>query len=326
MTVNEAVEAFVSREREGWSRLEALLQTRLRRPLLLAEVREVDRLYRHTSRDLAVAQGRYPNTRAHLFLNQLCAQAYSTLYRPERGGLKALVEFFRRDFPRAFLEKRRAVALSAGLMAFGALLGASLVIADPRQAEWLVPAPIIAAIAEHRMWTDSLLITSTPGLVAAGIATNNLTVMILSFGSGLMLGAGPVYILLTNGLLLGAVVAQCLRAGMGQQLLTFICAQGPVELSTLILAGGAGLSLGQALVNPGELPRRVTLKREAIQGVKLVLGAAPFLAGIGLVEGFISPGHLFTPWLKGAVGLGLGAGFWTYLVFYARSRTAAGTE
>jgi hypothetical protein len=48
--------------------------------------------------------------------------------------------------------------------------------------------------------------------------------------------------------------------------------------------------------------------------VKLVLGCAPFLAAIALVEGFISPGDLFPTALKAALGLTLGGLFWSYLL------------
>jgi hypothetical protein len=48
------------------------------------------------------------------------------------------------------------------------------------------------------------------------------------------------------------------------------------------------------------------------------VGCAPFLAGIGVVEGYVSPGHLVPAALKLALGASLGLGFWAYLMTAGR--------
>ncbi len=106
----------------------------------------------------------------------------------------------------------------------------------------------------------------------------------------------------------------CARGGIGRSLFDFIAAHGPVELSVIVLAGGAGLVLGRAIVDPGELPRAQALSRSGREAVRIVLGCAPFLALIGVVEGFVSPGALFPTWAKLSLGLALGGGFWGYLL------------
>jgi uncharacterized membrane protein SpoIIM required for sporulation len=87
-----------------------------------------------------------------------------------------------------------------------------------------------------------------------------------------------------------------------------------VELSIIAISGAAGLLLAQALLAPGERPRSEVLKEKSRDAVRLVLGCAPFLVAIGVVEGFLSPGTFFPWWVKAPLGLGLGAGFWRYLL------------
>ena len=106
----------------------------------------------------------------------------------------------------------------------------------------------------------------------------------------------------------------CVQGGVGPNIFSFIAAHGPIELSLICIAGGAGLHLGRALIEPGEHSRAVALRANAQVSVQLLLGAAPFMVAIGVVEGFVSPGPYF-PWpLKLAVGLLSGLGFWRWLL------------
>ena len=147
------------------------------------------------------------------------------------------------------------MALSAGLFVLGLLLGALVVLLEPRGAELLVPQGVRDYVAQGKMWTDDILSVAPPNAVSSGIATNNLTVIIFTFASGILFGLGTVFTLVNNGVQIGAVAALCFREGMGLGCSTSSAAHGPVELSIIVIAGGAGLMVGQALIDPGDLPR-----------------------------------------------------------------------
>jgi uncharacterized membrane protein SpoIIM required for sporulation len=306
--------AFVTRRRPDWDALKELLARQRAGTLRLGELHTLDVLYRRAAADLAHAQTFYAGTDVHRFLNQLCGQAYAAIYQPPRERMAAVRAFFRRDFPATLRAEGRFVAVAAGLFLLGVLLGALVVLLEPRGAELLVPESLRAYVAQGRMWTDDLLSVMPPGAAASGIATNNLTVTFTAFALGLTLGLGTVFILVNNGVMLGAAGALCIREGLGVKFLDFVAAHGPVELSIITIAGGAGLMVGHALIDPGELPRGQALTLRGREAVKLVLGCAPFLAAIGVVEGFVSPGDLFPTWAKAALGLTLGALFWGYLL------------
>lgn len=318
--------AFVAKRRADWDALQALLGRQRAGALRLEELRTLDTLYRRASADLAHTQTFYPGTDAHRFLNQLCGQAYAAIYQPPRERWPAVRAFFQRDFPRTLRRERAFVGASAALFCLGLLLGAVVVLWEPRGAELLVPAGVRQYVAHGRMWTDDILSVAPPNSVASGIATNNLTVTILTFAMGLTFGLGTLYMLVNNGVHIGAVGALCIREGMARGFFDFISAHGPVELSIIVIAGGAGLMVGQALIDPGELPRGQALALRGREAVKLVLGCAPFLALIGVVEGYVSPGSLFPTWVKAGLGLSLGALFWGYLLRAGRTDAAGADE
>lgn len=315
----EPLAAFVNRRRSDWEELERLLAELRQGTLSLSTLRRLDLLYRRASADLARAQAYYPGTDAERFLNQLAGSCYRQIYKPApRGRLASTWEFFRVGFPRAVREELGYVGASALLLILGGLWGALAVWLEPRAAI-LVPEGIRQSIAANRLWTDGLLSVMPPGVAASSILTNNLSVAISAFGLGASAGLGTALLLLSNGLHLGSVLALCFQHDLGHPLLGFIAAHGPVELSIIALAGASGLMIGHTLIEPGELPRKVALRQRAAKAVRLLLGGAPFLALIGVVEGYVSPGDLFSAPLKAALGALLFAAFWGYLALAGRA-------
>lgn len=316
----EGVSQFVVRRRAEWDALSRLLERQRSGQLELDDLHRLDQLYRNAAADLAHAQAHHAGSEAHRHLNQLCARAYAAIYQPPRDRWASVRQFFRRDFPTIFRSNLGFMGASAGIFGLGLLVGALVVLLEPRGAELLVPQSVRAAVAGRQMWTDGIFSVTPPGLASSAIATNNLTVTFVAFALGITLGLGTVFVLLNNGLHLGAITAFCIREEMGLPLLGFVGAHGFVELSIIAIAGGAGLMLGHALVDPGELPRRQALRRRGREAVQLVIGCAPFLAAIGFVEGYISPYPAgWQP--KLALGVMLGLAFWAYLLLTGRPTT-----
>lgn len=310
----EALPAFVQRRRADWSALEALLDRQRAGTLRLADVAALDRLYRKVSADLALAQTFYAGTDAQRFLNQLTGRAYGAIYQRRGASLASAGRFFRAEFPRVVRDTLPYTGLAAALLLLGIVLGATTVAIEPDGARLLLPDELREWIDRKELWTDAALSAHAPSEMATAIFTNNLRVCFGAFALGITAGIGTVLLLLLNGLHLGAVVAACAQQGLLEGILSFMAAHGPVELSVICLTGGAGLILGHALIEPGERPRGEVLRERASLSVQLVLGCAPFLVAIGVVEGFVSPGTFF-PWpVKVALGAATGAAFWTYLM------------
>ena len=123
---------------------------------------------------------------------------------------------------------------------------------------------------------------------------------------------GTVYVLITNGMLIGAVGGLCHIYGLSLPLWSFISPHGYIELSVIFIAGGAGLMMGYSLINPKLATRKLALRDAAKDAVRLIGGCIPFLVIAGIIEGFISPSSL-KPWLKLAIGAGTGILLYVYL-------------
>jgi uncharacterized membrane protein SpoIIM required for sporulation len=318
----EPLPSFVARRKPDWNRLESLLTQLKAGSLTLADVSTIDALYRQTSADLAVAQSAYAGTDVLRFLNQLCARTYAAIYKPRGGRIESLRTFYLHTFPRLVQQTLTMTKLAAGLLAFGTLVGALTVLLHPDGAALLVPAHLRQVISRGEIWTDSILGSATPFEVAVEIFTNNVRVLIASFAFGVTAGIGTAAVLLYNGIHLGSVLAACFQAGVGPNILQFMSAHGPVELSLICIVGGAGLHLGRAMIDPGERSRAAAIREHAQVAVQLLLGCAPFMVAIGIVEGFVSPGGYF-PWpLKLLTGIFSGLALWRWLLRGGRSPSA----
>jgi uncharacterized membrane protein SpoIIM required for sporulation len=316
-----SVAAFVRERRAAWERLDALAARAATGKLPLAEVEELDRLFRRAAGDLAHARTAFPGSDAEGFLAQVATRAYGVLHRPRARRLAALAALYRDEAPAAFRAHRGAFALALAALATGLAGGALAVALDPSAAAALVPAPVRDAVAAGRLWTDGLL-SVAPGLAGSAILHNNLGVAALAFALGLTAGLGTAALLFVNGLSVGAIVVHAAQGGLGPGLLGFVAAHGPLELGALLLAGQAGLVLASGLVDPGEWPRRVALAARGREAARLLAVALPALGAAAAVEATVSPGALLPAAAKALLGIALAAAPFLWLARAGPPRAA----
>lgn len=122
--------------------------------------------------------------------------------------------------------------------------------------------------------------------------TNNIQVTFLAFSLGITFGLGTCYILIFNGVHIGAVAAWMQLHGNAYALWGWIMPHGATEILAIILSGAAGIILGDALLRPGNLGFKKALKKAAKSAIIIELGCMVMLIIAGLIEGFISPSSL----------------------------------
>ena len=266
----------------------------------MAELDQLIRLYRQTSGDLAIAQRDFPGDRLVLFLNQLVSRAYGVIYQEPPAPLSQLRRFFVRELPREYRAAWPYLTASAALLFIPMVLAALLVILAPDRASLILPSGLLSEIKSGHTWFDASS-AERPAL-ASFIMTHNVQIALLAFASGVLGGVGPIYILIDNGIQIGAVAGALIAYGLGDALVGFVSPHGFLELSIVVVSGAGGLMLGRAVVWPGLQTRGAALTAAGQRAVRLLLGLLPFLGIAGLLEGFVSPSHFAWPF-KLAIGL-----------------------
>src|ERR1700687_2876422 len=284
---------FTASRQPHWAELEGLLARSKGnglRSFNAAQIEAFARAYRQVVSDLALAQRDFPDDQLTLWLNGLASRAHLRLYRAPAPSWRRLGLFFWTDFARRFRAARPYLLVSALLLFGPAVVAYLAALLDPTLRDALVPERLRQVMEGGKTWTDIQPEMRTG--MAPVIFTHNIQVSFLAFAGGVLCGLGTVYVLVSNGLSLGAVLGAAQFYGVAPLLWSFISPHGYLELTCIVIAGAAGLMLGNALLRPGMQLRREALARAARRAVELAVGTAPVLVVAGLIEGFISPSDL----------------------------------
>jgi uncharacterized membrane protein SpoIIM required for sporulation len=150
------------------------------------------------------------------------------------------------------------------------------------------------------------------GVAMAGFyVNNNVTIALRCFALGIFGGLGSAFYLIDNGLSIGAVLGYVSSQGAGANILTFMVGHGSLELTAIVLAGSAGLSLGWSVVSPGDRTRAASLQAAGRDVAVIAFGAAAMLLLAAAIEAFWSGSSVPSP-----VKRGVGATLWTVVLVY----------
>jgi len=302
-----------------------LLRHAGRRPEKLGPERvlRLGALYRATAADLARLRRQAPRAPETVRLEALVRQGRQAVY-DVRTRRRSVVRFFVTDYWRLIAARRKALLVAFVLLFGSAALAALWGVHDPAAATGVVPAQFRPALQPGHPWHD--LSAAQQAAFTSEVFTNNIQVTLVAFAGGVTGGIATALALLYNGLLLGVIGGLMGQAGNGVGFVDLVTAHGVLELSCILVGGAAGLSLGWSIIAPGLRPRRVSLQREAVEALLLVLGTAPWLIVAGIVEG--NRANLAEAGLGAVIGTGVGLGllFWGLVFWRGRVRGEPATS
>jgi uncharacterized membrane protein SpoIIM required for sporulation len=311
---------FLDEHKDNWRRLEdllGLLSGSGLRGLSRVEVREFGELYRRAASDLAIARTETRDPKLINYLNSLVIRAHGRIYRAENEGANLIWKFFSNDLPATFRRNWRYMAIAFGIFAGFGVFGFVATWIDLDFTHFVSLSGVTEQIQSNNHWWTELNDANQVG--ASQIMSNNIIVTIRAFAFGAFFGVGAFYDLALEGARLGSVFAACykLNPPFGNDLATFVVGHGVIELSCIFFCGGAGMMIGYAIINPGDLTRAQALKKKGMEAARIVIGCACFLVVAGTIEGFLSPSVL-PPAIKIATGVSTGIVMYSYLFLVGR--------
>jgi uncharacterized membrane protein SpoIIM required for sporulation len=121
-----------------------------------------------------------------------------------------------------------------------------------------------------------------------GISWNNIKVSFFAFITGVFTALGTGLILLRNGVMLGTFHAFLADHGLILDSIATIWIHGTLEIFAIIVAGAAGIVMGNSIVFPGTYSRVQSFRKGAVKGIKMVMGLVPVFVVAGFLEGFVT--------------------------------------
>ncbi|MEA5502096.1 stage II sporulation protein M [Halotia wernerae UHCC 0503] len=302
------IQRWIARREPNWQRLGTLLkqvETKGIKSLRAAEIRELASLYRSVAADLARARTQQVGNTLIQSLQSLATRAYTQIYQgSRRQEWYAVVDFYRWGLPSVVQETFPYITAATAMFLLGAIVAWWYAWQDPTFMTLIVPENLITKVRdEHQLWMGSIV--GIEPLASSGIMINNLSVSFGAVAGGITAGAYTAYLMVFNGLLIGAVGTLVAQNNLAYPFWAFVFPHGSLELPAIFFAGGAGLLLARAILFPGKYRRGDALKFYGYQAVQLVFGIVPMLVIAGIIEGFFSPNPSIPDPFKYLFGLGL---------------------
>ncbi|GAB3721559.1 stage II sporulation protein M [Hymenobacter agri] len=240
--------------------------------------------------DLAYAQTFYPGSQTTAYLNGLAGKLHQNLYRnkPEKTG--RFGQFWAEELPLLVARHHRTLRVAALLFVVFTAIGALSAALDDRFVRVVLGDGYVNMTLENIRKGDPMGVYKSGGetVMFLGITLNNIYVALRVFVLGVAGGVGSIVELFRTGMMLGSFQYFFFQKGVGLQSFLTIWIHGTLEISAIVLAGGAGLVMGKGILFPGTYSRAESFRRSARDGVKLALGLVPIFVVAGFLEGFVT--------------------------------------
>ena len=313
------LEKFVAAEQGYWKELETHLELlenkRGRHTFTLPELERAYYLYQRAASDLARLATFSAEGDLRRSLGALVGRSYAELHsstgwrRPRDKHL--LWQWLTGTFPQTFRRHAQAFWVVVALTVLGASFGAIAVAIDPEAKPVILPemfAPLQGnpadRVAEEEK-TGGTHMNGHQATFSSQLMTHNIQVSILALALGFTWGLGTIVFTFYNGVILGAIIYDYLRAGQGVFLTGWLLPHGSFEIPAFLIASQAGMLIGYTLTGRGQgVPLRQRMRAIRAEIVTLICGVALMLVWAGIVEACFSQYHapVLPYWIKISFG------------------------
>lgn len=275
---------FVKLNKEKWEEYEQTLEDKH------PSADDLSKIYVHLTEDLAFSKAKYPETSLTAYLNKLSLTVHNLIYRnkPEEKG--RFLRFWKVEVALEMYNARMPMLYSFLIMAVGVLVGVISTANDETFARLILGDGYVDMTIQNIKDGNPMAVyaSSDQWSMFFAITSNNIRVSLLAFVAGTLTSFGTGFILFRNGIMLGVFHYFFVQHGLFDETILSIWVHGTIEISAILIAGGAGIRMGNSLLFPGTYPRAYSFRKGAKSGLKIVMGLFPFFIVAGFIESFLT--------------------------------------
>lgn len=268
--------------------------------------------------DLSYAKTFYPESKTTRFINGLAARQFRFIYDHKKQAYNRLFTFWKYELPLLFGRYHRIYLFTLVFFLVCVLLGALSNTIDPEFVRSILGDRYVDMTEENIARGDPFGVYKQGNSFGmfVNIAANNIRVAMMVFAMGILACVGTLYFLFENGIMLGCFQQLFFAKGLGWKSVLVIWIHGTLEISAIVIAGTAGMILGTALLFPGTYTRMTSLRKNARDAVKILVGLIPFFLLAAFFEGFVTRHTEMPIWLSLLI-LCVSAAFvvWYFLIY-----------
>jgi uncharacterized membrane protein SpoIIM required for sporulation len=276
--------AFVKQNMKRWKEYEWLLKEGILAPDKKSQI------FIQLTDDLAFAQTQYPSSETARYLNHLSSQIHQQIYKNRKEERSRFITFWTRELPILLAGMRRPLLYSFIITLIAFAIGIISTLGDHTFVRLILGDGYVNMTLENIKKGDPMGVYGSfdPVTMFFAITFNNIRVAFVAFGAGIIFSVGTVYILFQNGVMLGAFLTLFYQHNLLLSSVLVVMLHGTLEISAIIIAGGAGLRMGNSILFPGTFSRLESFKTGAKDGLKVVMGLIPIFIVAGFIESFVT--------------------------------------
>lgn len=275
---------FIRQNLDKWRGYETTVESTLSTPDELADA------YIDITSDLAFSQTHYPKSRITLYLNNLASAIHQRIYRNKRERWSRIVTFWTREMPQIMWHARKELCISFLIFVVSALVGALSQWLDPEFSRLILGNSYVDMTLQNIENGTPMAVygSGSEESMFFGITINNIMVSFRAFASGLLTSFATGLLLFCNGVMIGAFQTFFAQHGLLWESFLAVWLHGTIEISAIIVAGAAGIAMGNGWLFPGTYGRLYSFRRGAMKGLKIVIGTVPLFCVAGFIESFLT--------------------------------------
>ncbi len=278
--------AFIKRNTPKWRTYEETLAE----PSTRVDPDELTDQYIELTDDLSYARTFYPESNVTKYLNSAAARMHRGLMQNKRDDQNRFIVFWTHELPTVFCESHRLLLVSALFFGLACLVGWLSAANDDTFVRLILGDSYVNMTLENIKKGDPLGVYNSDDRadMFLSITYNNIGVSLRTFVAGLLASFGTIIILFYNGVMLGTFQYFFYERGLLLESVLKIWIHGTLEISAIVIAGCAGLTVGNSLLFPGTYSRLESFKRGSKQGLKIAIGLIPIFVVAGFLESYIT--------------------------------------
>ncbi len=275
---------FIEQNKENWLEFEKNLRYKK------SHASRLDRLFIQITDDLSYARTFYKTRSVKIYLNGIAQILFNNLYRNKSGNLKSFLNFWKIDLPICIYEARKEFRISFIVFVLAFAIGMLSSMYDKDFCRVILGKEYVEMTLENIKHHDPLAVykKAHETTMFIGITINNLLVALSTFLFGAFFSVGTIISLIRNAIMVGGFQYFFIEKGLFKESFITIWQHGTLEISSIIIAGAAGITLGMGLLFPGSFSRIDAFKISARRGLKIFMGISPIIILAAFIEGFVT--------------------------------------
>ena len=247
-------------------------------------------MYTELTSDLAFARTHFPDAVITQMLNAMTLKLHNEIYSGRQEKWSRLWTFWTQEVPQAVYDNRKAML--AALVTFVLFLGVGIIslFNDADFAKLILGEDYVEMTIENirnGVPTD-VYSSGSEAESFLGIMLNNLRVDVLCISMGIFTPFFTAIFLMYNAVMVGAFTFFFFQYGVMGDAMMAIMQHGTLEISTMVIAAGAGFVMGWGWLFPGTYSRITAFRRKAKDALKIALSVFPVTIVAAFIEGYLT--------------------------------------